>query len=125
MYTNIIAVAFLLATGCCAQNETATLSSAPTTVAPAEDGADVCMCVQKDECKDDTVETKDTKATKVAQDTGCGPEQVCCYHLIVRTEKTVETHSYYYRNGKTTEDDGVARAGEFPWQVRSHPLTTQ
>uniref|UniRef100_G3ML00 Peptidase S1 domain-containing protein n=1 Tax=Amblyomma maculatum TaxID=34609 RepID=G3ML00_AMBMU len=67
------------------------------------------MCVPYDECKDD----KATKEASGAHKSQCGPEQACCYHLIVRTEKTVETHSYLFPR----VPDTLARKGEFPWQA--------
>ncbi|KAH8029024.1 hypothetical protein HPB51_022036 [Rhipicephalus microplus] len=73
-----------------------------------------CMCVPKGECKDDTVTAKE-KPAKVGALNECGPEQVCCFHLIVRTEKTVETHSFLFplREAQVA----LAEKGEFPWQV--------
>ncbi|XP_075739406.1 phenoloxidase-activating factor 2 isoform X2 [Rhipicephalus microplus] len=77
-----------------------------------------CMCVPKGECKDDTVTAKE-KPAKVGALNECGPEQVCCFHLIVRTEKTVETHSFLFplREAQVA----LAEKGEFPWQVIVHP----
>ncbi|CAN7995669.1 unnamed protein product, partial [Ixodes hexagonus] len=110
----------LWAASCSAQNEKATPSPNVTSAPVGEvlDDADAisCMCVPRDECKDETVERKQ-KTAPTSKDDLCGPEQVCCSHLIVRTEKTVETHSYYYRNAKNAEAEGVAKAGEFPWQA--------
>ncbi|XP_037273854.2 kallikrein-4 isoform X1 [Rhipicephalus microplus] len=73
-----------------------------------------CMCVPKGECKDDTVTAKE-KPAKVGALNECGPEQVCCFHLIVRTEKTVETHSFLFplREAQVA----LAEKGEFPWQA--------
>ncbi|XP_065298560.1 inactive CLIP domain-containing serine protease A3-like [Dermacentor albipictus] len=72
-----------------------------------------CMCVPEDECKDDTVEEKPPQAG--ARKNECGPEQVCCFHLIVRTEKTVETHSYLFPQPEP--QNALAQKGEFPWQA--------
>ncbi|XP_077491565.1 kallikrein-4-like [Amblyomma americanum] len=87
-----------------------------TAVSPPE-GADddVCVCVPEDECKDDTVQAKEKlpKPQVTASGSLCGPEQVCCSHLIVRTEKTVETHSHLFPQAPNT----LARKGEFPWQA--------
>lgn len=85
--------------------------------AAADSGAAVevygCMCVPEDECKDDTVEEKPPQAG--ARKNECGPEQVCCFHLIVRTEKTVETHSYLFPQPEP--QSALAQKGEFPWQA--------
>ncbi|XP_075559237.1 inactive CLIP domain-containing serine protease A3-like [Dermacentor variabilis] len=85
--------------------------------AAADSGAAVevygCMCVPEDECKDDTVEEKPPQAG--ARKNECGPEQVCCFHLIVRTEKTVETHSYLFPQPEV--QNTLAQKGEFPWQA--------
>lgn len=110
----------LLATACWAQNDTATpaptVTSAPGVEVLDDTDAISCMCVPRDECKDETVDRK-RKTVPASKDDICGPEMVCCSHLIVRTEKTVETHSYYYSNAKNAEAEGVAKAGEFPWQA--------
>uniref|UniRef100_A0A2R5LI71 Putative trypsin-like serine protease n=1 Tax=Ornithodoros turicata TaxID=34597 RepID=A0A2R5LI71_9ACAR len=73
------------------------------------------MCVPKDECKDDTVEDQPKQPS--GNETNCGPEQVCCFHLIVRTEKTIERHSYYYRDAKAEGGPAVTKLGDFPWQA--------
>lgn len=70
-----------------------------------------CMCVPKDECKDDA---KD-KPPQVGATNECGPEQQCCFHLIVRTEKTVETHSYLFPQPQV--QNSLAQKGEFPWHA--------
>ncbi|XP_037522016.1 phenoloxidase-activating factor 2 [Rhipicephalus sanguineus] len=70
-----------------------------------------CMCVPTDECKDDTVDAK----KKVGATNECGPEQVCCFHLIVRTEKTVETHSFLFPQPEAQVS--LTQKGEFPWQA--------
>lgn len=107
----LLLLAHLVLSGvqCAPQKDAAGVGS---TAEDAGGADDVCMCVPKEECKDDTVDTQE-KPPKLTGNNQCGPEQVCCYHLIVRTEKTVETHSYLFPRALNT----LARKGEFPWQA--------
>ncbi|XP_077527183.1 kallikrein-4-like isoform X2 [Haemaphysalis longicornis] len=97
-----------------APQKPATSSSSTTEATGNAEEVYGCMCVPKDECKDDTVDSKD-KPPEVPGGGSCGPEQVCCFHLIVRTEKTVETHSYIFPQPEVKT--ALAQKGEFPWQA--------
>ncbi|KAH9365049.1 hypothetical protein HPB48_007772 [Haemaphysalis longicornis] len=97
-----------------APQKPATSSSSTTEATGNAEEVYGCMCVPKDECKDDTVDSKD-KPPEVPGGGSCGPEQVCCFHLIVRTEKTVETHSYIFPQPEV--QTALAQKGEFPWQA--------
>ncbi|KAH7949690.1 hypothetical protein HPB49_013948 [Dermacentor silvarum] len=112
--------ACLLLTGISSAEGAPQQNGTPTAAANSGAAEEVygCMCVPKDECKDDTVDAKE-RPPEVGAKNECGPEQVCCFHLIVRTEKTVETHSYLFPLPEV--QNALAQKGEFPWQVIVHP----
>ncbi|XP_049524087.1 phenoloxidase-activating factor 2-like [Dermacentor silvarum] len=115
MKTWMLLSACLLLTGISSAEGAPQQNGTPTAAANSGAAEEVygCMCVPKDECKDDTVDAKE-RPPEVGAKNECGPEQVCCFHLIVRTEKTVETHSYLFPLPEV--QNALAQKGEFPWQ---------
>lgn len=116
MKTWMLLSACLLLTGISSAEGAPQQNGTPTAAANSGAAEEVygCMCVPKDECKDDTVDAKE-RPPEVGAKNECGPEQVCCFHLIVRTEKTVETHSYLFPLPEV--QNALAQKGEFPWQA--------